>query len=123
MGFGMAQRTNVIASVVNPNEIGIASSILALARNIAGAFGIAIFGTMVGNSIENNVLSINGFSKFAGHGLAQLHQYIGLIELKAQINAYDSVFLFASVLVFIGAFAVLFLKVKDERTDIKVHVE
>lgn len=46
MGFGMAQRTNIIAAVVPSHEIGIASSILALARNIAGAFGIAIFGTL-----------------------------------------------------------------------------
>ncbi|HVY68100.1 MAG TPA: DHA2 family efflux MFS transporter permease subunit, partial [Patescibacteria group bacterium] len=33
LGFGMSQRTNIIASVVDPHEIGIASSILALARN------------------------------------------------------------------------------------------
>ena len=44
MGFGMAQRTNIIAAVVPQAEIGIASGILALARNIGGAFGIAIFG-------------------------------------------------------------------------------
>ena len=58
MGFGMAQRTNVIASVVPREEIGVASSILALARNIAGAFGIAIFSTILNNRINSNVLSI-----------------------------------------------------------------
>ena len=50
IGFGMAQRTNIIASIVPQNEIGVASSILALARNIAGAFGIAVFGTILNNS-------------------------------------------------------------------------
>jgi len=39
----MAQRTNIIATVVPTHEIGMASSVLALARNVAGAFGIAIF--------------------------------------------------------------------------------
>ena len=118
LGFGMAQRTNIIASVVNPNEIGIASSILALARNIAGAFGIAIFGTLLTNRVGSNILSINSLSHFNGTTITTLHQYVGLIELKAQINAYDYVFVIAAALVFIGAFAVLFMKVKIERTDI-----
>ena len=49
LGLGMAQRTSIVASVVDPHEIGIASSVLALVRNIAGAFGIAIFGTILSN--------------------------------------------------------------------------
>ncbi len=123
LGFGMAQRTNIIASVVNPNEIGVASSGLALVRNIAGAFGIAIFSTILVNRINSNVLSINSFSTLRSHNIINIHKYIGLIELKAQINAYDYVFLIAAILVFVGAFAVLFIKVKNERTDVKVHVE
>ncbi len=123
MGFGMAQRTNIIASVVDPHEIGIASSILALARNIAGAFGIAIFGTILNNRMEHNILSINSLSTLNSSNPANIHAYTSLVELKAQINAYDYVFFFASMLVFAGAFAVLFLKVKSERTDVKVHVE
>jgi predicted MFS family arabinose efflux permease len=123
LGFGMAQRTNIIASVVDPHEIGIASSILALARNIAGAFGIAIFGTILTNRIYSNVLSINSFSTIHSNNPLDLSKFVGLIELKAQVNAYDYVFLVASAIVFIGAFAVLFMKVKNERTDIKVQVE
>jgi MFS family permease len=123
LGFGMAQRTNIIASVVDQHEIGIASSILALARNIAGAFGIAIFGTILTNRVYSNVLSINSFSFLHSHNPVDIGKFIGLIELKAQINAYDYVFLVASMIVFIGAFAVLFMRVKNERTDIKVHVE
>jgi EmrB/QacA subfamily drug resistance transporter len=123
LGFGMAQRTNIIASVVDQHEIGIASSILALARNIAGAFGIAIFGTILTNRVYSNVLSINSFSFLHSHNPVDIGKFIGLVELKAQINAYDYVFLVASMIVFIGAFAVLFMRVKNERTDIKVHVE
>ena len=123
MGFGMAQRTNIIASVVDKHEIGVASSVLALARNVAGAFGIALFGTILTNRIESNVISINSHSILNSHTALDIQKYIAMVELKAQINAYDYVFMWAGILVFIGAFAVLFLKVKNERTDVKVHVE
>jgi hypothetical protein len=123
MGFGMAQRTNVIASVVGEKEIGMASSVLALARNVAGAFGIAIFGTILNNRVGENILSINGLSTIHTHNIIDIHKYIALIELKAQVNAYDYVFMFAGVLVFVGAFASLFMKIKKEKTDVTVHVE
>ena len=123
LGFGMAQRTNVIASVVDPHEIGIASSVLALVRNIAGAFGIAIFGTILESRVYKNILSINSFSSVHSTNPIDIGKYIGLVELKAQVNAYDYVFLIASILVFLGSFIVLFMKIKNERTDIKVHVE
>ena len=123
LGFGMAQRTNVIASVVDPHEIGIASSVLALVRNIAGAFGIAIFGTILESRVYNNVLSINSFSSVHSTSPIDISKYIGLVELKAQVNAYDYVFFIAAILIFFGSFIVLFMKIKNERTDIKVHVE
>jgi len=123
LGFGMAQRTNIIASVVKQNEIGIASSVLALVRNIAGAFGIALFGTILNNRIEHNVIQINSFSHLISHTASDFSQYISLIILKAQVNAYDYVFVIASIVVLLGAFAILTLKLKHERMDIKVHVE
>jgi DHA2 family multidrug resistance protein len=123
MGFGMAQRTNIVASVVPQSEIGIASSILALVRNIAGAFGIAIFATIVTARTKTNVSIINSFSTLNSHIPLNIKTYIGLIELKAQVSAYDYVFLIASMIVFFGSFTILFLKLKNERTDIKVHVE
>ena len=123
LGFGMAQRTNIVASVVPQNEIGIASSILALIRNIAGAFGIAIFATILNNRITDNVFTINGFSKLSIHTPTVIQKFISLITLKAQIDAYDYVFLIASIIVFIGSFTILFLKLKNERTNVKVHVE
>ena len=123
LGLGMSQRTSIIASVVDPHEIGIASSVLALARNIAGAFGIAIFGTILNNTIKSNILTINHFSNISTHNPFIVSQYVALVELKAQVNAYSHVFFVAGLIIFIGAFATLYLKVKKERTDIKVQIE
>jgi MFS family permease len=123
LGFGMAQRTNIIASVVPQSEIGVASSILALVRNISGAFGIAIFATILSDRISSNVMIINSWSKLGSHNPIDIQKYIGLIILKAQVDAYDYVFLVASIIIFLGSFTILFLKLKKERLDIKVHVE
>lgn len=123
MGLGMAQRTNIIASVVKPTEIGIASSVLALSRSIAGAFGIALFGTILNNRIEDNVLRINNYSHLFINNLTNYKEYISLIILKAEVNAYAYVFLVASLVVAVGAFTILTLKIKDEKTDVKVYVE
>ena len=123
LGFGMAQRTNIIASVVDKHEIGIASSVLALVRNISGAFGVAIFATILNNATNNNVLKISHFSTIATHNPAVVQEFISLITLKAQVNAYASVFFISAIVVFIGAFAALLIKVKNERTDIKVEIE
>ena len=123
LGFGMAQRTNIIASVVDPHEIGIASSVLALVRNIAGAFGIAIFGTLLTNRIGSNVLKINSLSVLNSHNLIDIQKYISLVILKAQVDAYGFVFLVASIVVFLGSFTILTLKIKNERANIKVQIE
>ena len=123
MGFGMAQRTNIIASVVDPHEIGVASSVLALARNVAGAFGIALFGMILSHRVEHNILTINNLSILRSHTLVNIQKFVALIELKAQVDAYNYVFLISAAVVFLGAFGILFLKVKNERTDIKIQVE
>ncbi len=123
LGFGMAQRTNIIASAVPQSEIGVASSILALARNISGAFGIAIFATILNNRINSNILTINSFSHLYSQVPLDIQKYIALIILKAQVDAYDYVFLVASVVVFIGSFAALALKTKKDQPAVIVHVE
>jgi DHA2 family multidrug resistance protein len=123
MGFGMAQRTNIIASVVDQKEIGIASSVLALARNVAGAFGIALFGTILTNRIERNVMYINSLSTLHSHIPSDIQTYIGLVTLKAQVNAYDFVFIVSALLVAVGGISILWMRVELERNDVKVHVE
>ena len=117
MGFGMAQRTNVIASAVPQSEIGSASSVLALARNIAGAFGIAVFGTILQNRINSNVLMIAQNSVIRSSSQADFSIGSSLIILKAQVAAYDHVFIVAGILAVIGAFGALWIRTKQHRTE------
>jgi len=122
MGFGMAQRTAAIASSVPKDEIGVASSVLALARNIAGAFGIAIFATILSNLIKNNVLQIAKNTVIHSMDPNVYKGVVSLIILKAQVLAYKEVFEIGALVVFIGAIAALFLKIKHESTE-KIHIE
>jgi EmrB/QacA subfamily drug resistance transporter len=124
LGFGMAQRTNVIASLVPQYEMGVASSILALARNIAGAFGIAVFGTILQNVSNSNVLTIAQRSLLNVKNTVTTQQFTGLIILKAEISAYIEVFMIAAILLLIGSFAALSIKVKREtKVEEKIILE
>ena len=114
IGFGMAQRTNIIATVVPNNEIGIASSILALARNIAGAFGIAVFGTILTKTTESNVMKITANSSFNMTSILHYKEALGLISLKAQVSAYGTVFIVASLVLFFGAITAMWIKVSKD---------
>lgn len=121
MGLGMAQRTNIIASLVDKSEIGIASGILALARNIGGAFGIAIFGTVLQNAEYRNVLSIAANSVIRSVDPAVLREGIALIELKAQIAAYGEVFLLGAGVMFLSSFPILLMRPSGRASE-HVHV-
>jgi EmrB/QacA subfamily drug resistance transporter len=114
LGFGMAQRTNIIAVVVPKDEIGEASAILALVRNISGAFGVAIFSTILANAINSNVFAIARQSILNGSGKQLMGEFTSLIILKAQVSAYATVFEIAAIIVLIGAFAALFINVPME---------
>ncbi len=123
LGFGMAQRTNIVAQVVEQDEIGVASSILALVRNISGAFGIAIFATILNNITNANVLNLGRGSVLQSTNPSDYQKFIALIILKAQVSAYSEVFLVAAVLVFIGAVAALWIRVGHQNSDVHVMVE
>lgn len=124
LGFGMAQRTSVIAAAVPESEIGSASAVLALVRNIAGAFGIALFGTLLKNAQESNVLEIASRSVIRSADPAVIAQATALIELKAQVAAYAQVYEAAAVVIFLGAFVTLFMRVDMTAARGKeVHVE
>lgn len=123
LGFGMAQRTNIIASVVPQSEIGVASSVLALVRNIAGAFGIALFDTILTNVSKHNALVFSQNSVLRSTNPSDVAAFIQLISLKAQILAYNTVFRWAALLVAIGAITSFWIKVTNERTDVKVMIE
>jgi len=123
MGLGMAQRTNIIAAVVPEKEIGIASGILALARNIGGAFGIAIFGTILQTAQQNNVLSIAAHSVIRSLDPAVIREGVALIILKAQVASYAHVFVLGSAVMFLSAFPVLFMRTPKDAAIKEVHVE
>lgn len=122
MGFGMAQRTNIIASAVPQNEVGSASSVLALARNIAGAFGIALFGTILQNVTNSKVLEIAQNSLIHSHSIIDQKIGTSLIILKAQVAAYDYIFVVAAIIALIGAVGTYWIKVQHMSTE-RVHVE
>jgi len=114
MGFGMAQRTNIIASAVPDNEVGVASSVLALARNIAGAFGIAVFGTILNNATKAKVIATSALSSLGRHTSLDYGAFVTLITLKAQISAYRIVFISAGLVLVVGAVLSLAIKVKEK---------
>jgi EmrB/QacA subfamily drug resistance transporter len=123
MGFGMAQRTNIIASVVPESEIGIASSLLALARNIAGAFGIAVFATILTKATEGALYNIMHESVVHITDPVIYQETAVLMLTKATMVAYSTVFQVASGLVFIGAVLAFLIKVKHEKVGARVMVE
>jgi hypothetical protein len=84
-----------------------ASGILNLTRNIAGAMGIAVFGTLLDNTIESRVLDIGGATIVQGPP-SQIGSMIPqLIAVKAQIEAYGHVFAAASAVMLLCAFVAL----------------
>lgn len=109
LGFGMSQRTAVVASAVPASEIGIASSILALGRNIAGAFGIAVFGTILSETTKRNVLDIGAATVIHATDAATRATATGLIILKAEVEAYSTVYAVAAIVVAVGALAILLM--------------
>ena len=123
LGFGMPQRTNIIASTVPKHEIGSASSTLALVRNIAGAFGIAVFATILKSSIEWNVLAISQNSVLYAFDPTTYAQFAGLIILKAQILSYRTVFLCSAIIIAIGAILALWINIKETSHGEEIFVE
>jgi DHA2 family multidrug resistance protein len=125
MGFAMSHRTNLITAVVSNEEIGSASSVLALARNIAGAFGIAISATILKKTMELNLAAISKQSSFNSTNPFLYKKFISLAILKSQITAYHTVFLISSIVIIIGAIASLWIVIPKERlaTTDKIFVE
>lgn len=119
MGLGMSPLTNAVASSVPAHEVGIASAVLNLTRNIAGAVGIAAFGTLLTNATESNILELGANTIINDPKLTSVVS--ALVVLKGQIMAYREVFFVASIVTAIGAFVALSLKdysrIKDEKIE------
>ncbi len=110
LGIGLAPLTQAATSTVPLQEVGIASSVLALARNVSGAFGTAIFATILSDSVTSGLIKIQRFSTVNTTDPAILQQVVALMEVKANIVAYATVFHWAVFFMIIGAVAALFVK-------------
>lgn len=110
LGIGLAPLTNAATSTVPIHEVGVASSILALARNIAGAFGVAIFATVLTNSTTSHLIAMQTFSVVNSTSPVMMQTVRGLMIMKANILAYQTVFYVASFLMALGGVAALFVR-------------
>jgi EmrB/QacA subfamily drug resistance transporter len=109
LGLGMAPLTNASTTAVPLNEVGMSSGLLNLARNIGGAFGIAIFGTLLTNLINANVLEVAQHSVIRSTSPQVMQEGMRLIVMKADILSYGTVFEFASLAMIFGGFLALLL--------------
>jgi hypothetical protein len=124
IGLAMPQRTNLIASAVPPEEIGVASSVLALVRNIAGAFGIALFATLLTQSTEDAAIALSHNTIVNSLSPLVKGQAIALITLKAQILAYHTTFIVAALILVVASILALFtLKVHEDKSGAEIFVE
>jgi len=115
LGIGLAPLTNAATSTVPLQEVGIASSVLALARNISGAFGIAIFATILSNSTTSQLLNLQTHTIINTVNPALLAQIPALMITKANILAFSTVFHVAGVIMAIGGISALLMK--ENRRD------
>jgi len=115
LGLGLSPLTNAAASTVPLHEVGIAFSILALARNISGAFGIAIFATILSNSTTSQLLSLQVHSVINTFNPTLLAQIPSLMITKANVLAYSIVFRSAGAIMLIGSISALL--VRESRKD------
>lgn len=110
LGLGLAPLTNAATSTVPLHEVGIASSILALVRNISGAFGVAIFATILSNSVTSNLVAIQSYSAVNTQDPTLLKLIPNLMIAKANILSFSVVFRYSMVIMFLGAISALFVK-------------
>jgi len=117
LGGGLGPLTNIATQSVPQNEMGVASAILNLTRNIAGAVSIAIFSTLLSHLMESHVISVSQHS-ILNVPFSQVQTvFPALVVMKAQVVAYGQVFLCAAAVMLVGAFLALFLE--DIRTKQK----
>jgi EmrB/QacA subfamily drug resistance transporter len=109
VGLGFGPLTQAAVSTVPIQEVGVASSVLALSRNLAGAFGTALFATILSNSTTKNLVQIQNNTVINTTNPATLAIIPGLMEVKATILAYGTVFVWAAFFVILGGIVTLFL--------------
>jgi hypothetical protein len=88
---------------------------LALVRNIAGAFGIAIFGSVLSNATENRLLDIAKYSVINTANPMLNGEFRSLIILKAQITSFSTVYVVSAMVVLVGALLSLQIRIPKDR--------
>ena len=121
LGFTFAPLTNAAISTVPLHEVGVASSILALVRNIAGAFGVAIFATILTNSASSAIFNVQKYTVINTLDPNNLSKVAYLMAIKANLVSFNTVFLASMAFTLVGAVAALFLK--ENRKDYVGKVE
>ncbi len=121
LGFTFAPLTNAAISSVPMQEVGVASSILALARNIAGAFGIAIFATILTNSASSAIVNVQKYTIINNFDPNILRQAAYLMVIKANLVSFSTVFFYSMIFTLIGAGAAFLLR--EPRKDYEGKIE
>ena len=121
LGLTFSPITNASISTVPLHEVGVASSILALVRNIAGAFGVAIFATILTNSATAGIVNIQHYSVINSYDPNVLKQAAYLMAIKANLVSFNTVFLSSAIITMFGAISALFLK--ETKKDMVGKVE
>jgi EmrB/QacA subfamily drug resistance transporter len=127
IGIGFAPLTQAATGSVPIQEVGIASSILALARNLAGAFGTAIFATILSNSTTDKLVAIQQHSLVHTTDPNLLKAIPILMVSQANVLAYGTVFKWAMYFIIAGGIVTLFLKepkhVSEEQKEHAANIE
>jgi DHA2 family multidrug resistance protein len=110
LGLTFAPITNAAISTVPLHEVGVASSILALVRNISGAFGVAIFATILTNSATTAIINVQRYSVINTLNPNVLQQAGFLMAMKANIASFHVVFLCSALITLFGALSALLLR-------------
>jgi EmrB/QacA subfamily drug resistance transporter len=121
LGIGLPSLTMAATGSVSIQEVGIASSVLALARNVAGAFGIAIFATVLTNTVTAQALSIQRFSILNSSDPTTAVQVYGLVYAKSYLEAFTKVFTSASIIMAFGGISAFFIK--ENKSDKNLNVD
>jgi len=122
LGLGMAPLTNASTTAVPLNEVGMSSGLLNLTRNIGGAFGIAIFGTILADATNANVLTVAQHSVIRSNIPQTIAEGTQLIILKADLLAYGTVFEYAALAMVIGGIVALAL-LRATKSDVELTPE
>jgi len=121
LALGMGPLTTASTTAVPQNEVGMSSGLLNLARNIGGAFGIAIFGTILTGLINKNVLQVAHDTIINSNAPGILTEERALVVLKAEVISYGQVFEFGAGAMVLGALAALLLRRHDRPSNENGH--